>query len=148
MLRRQTVRLNENSERLTIKNKIGQWKEHSNLTTERGLTSMASVCACRPLMAAAFFLLAAERVASHSPFQVNITANKNEGKSRRKLLLFIFSHFLFFTFHWKSVPLAPPKVLTFGKTQIYLVILSLNRTFALVIIYCTRENGFEGFFYR
>jgi hypothetical protein len=44
-------------------------------------------------MAAAFFLLVAERVASLSPFQVNITANKNEGKSRRKLLLFIFPLF-------------------------------------------------------
>ena len=70
---------------------------------------MASVCACRPLMAAAFFLLVAERVASLSPFQVNITANKNEGKSRRKLLLFIF--FPFFILHFSL------KIRTFGSAE-------------------------------
>jgi hypothetical protein len=47
-------------------------------------------------MAAAFFLLAAERVASHSPFQVNITANKNEVKAGGNFcfLFFPFSRFI------------------------------------------------------
>ena len=61
--------------------------------------------------------------------------------------------FLFFPLFYSScspfyATFGSLKVLTLGKTQINLVILSLNRTFALVIIYCTRENGFEEFFYR
>ena len=44
---------------------------------------------------------------------------------------FCFLFFPFFILHFSLIctTLALPKVLTFGKTQINLVILSLNRTF-------------------
>lgn len=45
---------------------------------------MASVCACRPLTVAAYFLLVAERVASLLQYQANTTANKPFGKGYKR----------------------------------------------------------------
>ena len=54
---------------------------------------MASVCACRPLTAAAYFLLVAERVASLLQYLANTTANKlfGKGNKRQKFNFCLFS---------------------------------------------------------
>ena len=64
--------------------------------------------------------------------------------------MYIFCHFFFLRYETKRksvliqvffVPLAMPKVLQFGKTQIHLVFLSLFRTFAATYIFNIKHGS-------
>lgn len=108
-----------------------KWKEHSSLTTERGLTSTDSVSVCRQPMDVAFLTHAAERAASHSQFQASTTASKSLPKAIQKAEAPIeASAFLLPQPPRSQLPASHHPCCWHKKEQIYFVLSLIWRTFA------------------